>query len=175
VLDEAANCAKIGQLPSYYTYCGGQGILLFTFLQVVEQGKQLWGEEGLQTMLNQSVQIYGGGVSNIGYLRDWVALIGSHDVSDRSRRVGHGNSDTSYTWRSESILDESDLGALDGSRAIVRFPRNKPVLVSKTPWWETHHAPLIEKSLALYAGSAFSAQPAAVPTAGTDENGVPPL
>ncbi|WP_330251451.1 TraM recognition domain-containing protein [Nocardia sp. NBC_00565] len=173
ILDEAANCAKIAELPSYYSYAGGQGILLFTFLQVLEQGKKLWGLDGLKTMLNQSVQIYGGGVGDIDYLRDWVALVGHHDVADRSRRIGHGNSDTSYSWRSESILDESDLAALDGERAIVRYPRNKPILIVQVPWWETPHRGLVEQSLALYAGTPAPDAPT-IAKNGDSQNGTQP-
>ncbi|MGS2804613.1 TraM recognition domain-containing protein [Nocardia sp. MW-W600-9] len=49
VLDEAANCARVkANCSSYYTYSAGCGIILMTILQVLEQGENLWGVNGLE-------------------------------------------------------------------------------------------------------------------------------
>ncbi|MGF6888035.1 hypothetical protein ABIA39_006548 [Nocardia sp. GAS34] len=152
VLDEAANCCKLSELPNYYTYAGGHGVVLMTFLQVLEQGRQIWGEDGLNKMVAQSVEAYGGGIGDITYLKRWSDLIGLHDVSDRSVSVGHGGNVT-RSWRPEPILDPSDLGAMPKDRALIRFPGNKPILCKKVWWQDTEHAEVIAESL-LYSGAA---------------------
>ncbi|KZM71630.1 hypothetical protein AWN90_02585 [Nocardia terpenica] len=150
VLDEAANCCKLGELPNYFTYAGGHGVILMVWLQVLEQGKQIWGEEGLYKMFAQSVECYGGGIGDTTYLRRWVELIGNHEVADTQINTSRGGTGYTRSWRSEPIAEVTDLAALEKDRAIVRIPGNKPVLVRKTFWGDTEFAPLIHRSLELY-------------------------
>jgi hypothetical protein len=150
VLDEAANCARIGELPSYYTYAGGCGIILITILQVLEQGQDLWGANGLATMRAQSIEVYGGGIAAVDYLQHWSQMAGPHDVADRSRSHGHQGTQRSLSWRSEPILDISLLAALPKDRALVRLPGHGPVLVRKIWWQDTEYAPDIRTSLAQF-------------------------
>jgi len=152
VLDEAANCCKIGQLPDYFTYAGGHGVILMVWLQVLEQGKQVWGEEGLFKMFAQSIECYGGGIGDTTYLRRWVELIGNHEVADTQINTGRGGTGYTHSWRSEPIADIAELAALEKNRALVRIPGNKPVLVRKTFWSDTEFAPLIHRSLELHGG-----------------------
>ncbi|MBF6064696.1 type IV secretory system conjugative DNA transfer family protein [Nocardia terpenica] len=152
VLDEAANCCKLGELPNYFTYAGGHGVILMVWLQVLEQGKQIWGEEGLYKMFAQSVECYGGGIGDTTYLRRWVELIGNHEVADTQINTGRGGTGYTRSWRSEPIAEIADLAALEKDRALVRIPGNKPVLVRKTFWGDTEFAPLIHRSLELYGG-----------------------
>ncbi|MEV3965897.1 TraM recognition domain-containing protein [Nocardia sp. NPDC050193] len=163
VLDEAANCARIGELPSYYTYAGGCGIILMTILQVLEQGEDLWGVNGLKTMRAQSIEVYGGGIADTGYLEHWQAMTGQHDVADRSRSHGAGGVNRTLTWRPEPILDIAQLAALAKDRALVRLPGHGPVLVRKVWWQDTEYAPLIAASLAHFAKA--TATPIELPAA----------
>ncbi|RBO85313.1 TraM-binding TraD/TraG-like protein [Nocardia puris] len=157
VLDEAANCAQIGELPSYYTYAGGCGIAIITILQVLEQGEDLWGVNGLRTMRAQSVEIYGGGIAVLDYLEQWSRFVGDHDVADRSRSRGPGGTQKTLTWRAEPILTVSDLAALPKDRALIRLPGHKPLLVRKRWWTESPHAEAIAASLARFGGSGGTA------------------
>ncbi|GAA5104792.1 hypothetical protein GCM10023319_73930 [Nocardia iowensis] len=154
VLDEAANCARIAELPSYYTYAGGCGIVLITILQVLEQGEDLWGANGLRTMRAQSIEVYGGGVATVDYLEHWAAMSGPHDVADRSRSHGAGGTNRTLAWRAEPILDVSLLAALPKDRALVRLPGYGPVVVRKNWWQDTEYAPLIQASLARFENAA---------------------
>ncbi|WP_067473512.1 type IV secretory system conjugative DNA transfer family protein [Nocardia amamiensis] len=154
VLDEAANCARISELPSYYTYAGGCGIVLMTILQVLEQGEDLWGVNGLATMRAQSIEVYGGGIAATDYLEHWSAMTGPHDVADRSRSRGAQGVNRSLSWRAEPILDVALLAALPKERALVRLPNHGPVVVRKIWWQHTGYAPLIRKSLARFEKAA---------------------
>ncbi|MBO0878793.1 MAG: TraM recognition domain-containing protein [Mycobacterium sp.] len=164
VLDEAANCCRIAELPDYYTYAGGHGVLLMTFIQVLEQGEKLWGEGGLATIRAQSIEIYGGGIGDPDYLQAWVTMADEHEVAERSRSTGSTGASETTTWRSESNLTVADLNAMPKSRALVRLPTHKPILVRKVPWWEGPAASDIQRSLALFA-------PAEPPPAYTDDSG----
>ncbi|MBF6302780.1 TraM recognition domain-containing protein [Nocardia amamiensis] len=150
VLDEAANCCPISLLPSYYTYAGGHGVILMTFLQVLEQGKDLWGENGLKTMRAQAIEVYGGGISDTEFLQQLSTISDEHDVADRSHSVGPGGSNRTLTWRAETILNVAALAALPKQRALVRLPGHRPILVRK-PWWQQgEYAALITESLSLF-------------------------
>lgn len=166
VLDEAANCARISELPEYYTYCGGCGIILITILQVLEQGEKLWGANGLKIMRAQSIEVYGGGIAALDYLEHWSRMTGPHDVADRSRSLGPGGVNRTLTWRSEPIFDVAQLGALPKDRALVRLPNHGPLLVEKIPWYiNPEFEPQIRRSLARFENGA--AETVAPPATGT--------
>lgn len=149
VLDEAANCCPISALPNYYTYAGGHGVILMTFLQMLEQGEDLWGKNGLSIIRGQSIEVYGGGIGDTAFLRQWSDLAGEHDVSDPTHSYGtQGGRNRSVSWRSEPVLTVDQLSALDKSRALVRFPGHRPILVQKVPWYESQYAPIVHASLA---------------------------
>lgn len=149
VLDEAANCARIGELPSYYTYCGGCGIILMTIVQVLEQGEDLWGANGMKTMRAQSIELYGGNIASVGYLDEWAKMIDDHDVADHSRSRGPGGVNRTTAWRAEPVLNIAKLGALPKSRALLRLPGHQPVLIRKIFWWDHPVlAPMVTASLA---------------------------
>ncbi|MEU4413315.1 type IV secretory system conjugative DNA transfer family protein [Nocardia salmonicida] len=156
VLDEAANCARISELPSYYTYSAGCGIILMTILQVLEQGENLWGVNGLKTMMAQSIEVYGGSIASRDYLEHWSAMAGQHDVSDRSRTYTPGGIQRSLSWRAEPILDVAMLAALPKDRALVRLPGHGPVVVRKIPWFDSEYAPLVRKSMQRLEGGRVS-------------------
>ncbi|MGQ4618994.1 TraM recognition domain-containing protein [Nocardia sp. R7R-8] len=167
VLDEAANCARIAELPSYYTYAGGCGIVLMTILQVLEQGEDLWGANGLRTMRAQSIEVYGGGIAATDYLEHWSAMTGPHDVADRSRSHGAQGANRTVSWRAEPILDTALLAAIPKDRALVRLPNHGPVVVRKIWWSDTEYAPLIRTSLERFQKAAAQNT---VPAPGTEED-----
>ncbi|MEU7765045.1 TraM recognition domain-containing protein [Nocardia sp. NPDC049190] len=167
VLDEAANCARISELPSYYTYAGGCGIVLMTILQVLEQGEDLWGANGLKTMRAQSIEVYGGGIAAVDYLEHWSAMTGPHDVADRSSSHGAGGANRTLTWRAEPILDVAVLAALPKDRALVRLPNYGPVVVRKIWWQDTEYASLIRTSLAHFEKASHQI---ALPTEAADDD-----
>ncbi|MEV0768526.1 type IV secretory system conjugative DNA transfer family protein [Nocardia salmonicida] len=170
VLDEAANCARISELPSYYTYAAGCGIILMTILQVLEQGENLWGVNGLKTMMAQSIEVYGGSIASRDYLEHWSAMAGQHDVSDRSRTLTPGGVQRSLSWRAEPILDVAMLSALPKDRALVRLPGHGPVVVRKIPWFDTEYAPLINASMQRFDDYHVSLIKSVVPAAGEGQS-----
>ncbi|WP_051025357.1 type IV secretory system conjugative DNA transfer family protein [Nocardia aobensis] len=154
VLDEAANCALIDALPSYYTYAAGCGVILLTIVQVLEQAEDLWGANGLTVIRAQSIEIYGGNIATPTYLEQWVRLVDDHDVADHSRSSGPGGTNRTTSWRAEPILSVAKLARLPKNRALVRLPGHEPVLVEKQFWWNNPTLePLVTRSLARYINS----------------------
>lgn len=151
VLDEAANCALIDELPSYYTYAAGCGVVLLTIVQVLEQAEDLWGANGLTVIRAQSIEIYGGNIATPTYLEQWARLVDDHDVADHSRSIGPGGTNRSTSWRAEPILNVAKLARLPKDRALVRLPGHEPVLVEKRFWWDDPALePLVTQSLARF-------------------------
>ncbi|RDI43567.1 type IV secretory system conjugative DNA transfer family protein [Nocardia mexicana] len=148
VLDEAANCARVAELPDWYTYCGGCGIVLITIVQVLEPAEELWGPGGVKTMRAQSIEIYGGNIATTSYLEEWARAIDDHDVADHSRSRGPGGTNKSTSWRAEPIFNVAKLGRLPKNRALIRLPGHEPVLVRKIFWWDNPTLqPLVTESL----------------------------
>ncbi|MFE9328254.1 type IV secretory system conjugative DNA transfer family protein [Nocardia sp. NPDC052278] len=158
VLDEAANCCPIDALPNYYTYAGGHGVVLMTFIQVLEQGVDLWGENGLKAIRAQSIEVYGGGIGDTEFLSQWSSISDEHDVADRSHSVGPGGTNRSLNWRAEPILNVAALAALPKDRALVRLPGHRPILIRKIWWQDTEFAEVIQVSLARFAVAPPSAK-----------------
>ncbi|WP_109524881.1 MULTISPECIES: type IV secretory system conjugative DNA transfer family protein [Nocardia] len=148
VLDEAANCCPIAALPNYYTYAGGHGVILMTFLQVLEQGEILWGVNGLKIIRAQAIEVYGGGISENEFLQHWSRISDEHEVADHSHSVGPGGRNRTVNWRAEPNLSVADLSALPKSRALVRLPGYKPILIRKIAWPDTEYADQVRASLA---------------------------
>ncbi|MDN2496512.1 hypothetical protein FHY52_07355 [Nocardia nova] len=164
VLDEAANCALIDALPSYYTYAAGCGVILLTIVQVLEQAEDLWGANGLTVIRAQSIEIYGGNIATPSYLEQWARLVDDHDVADTSRSTGPGGTNRSTSWRAEPILNVAKLARLPKDRALVRLPGHEPVLIEKQFWWDNPTLePLVTRSLARYTNASTPATPPARP------------
>ncbi|MBF6176034.1 type IV secretory system conjugative DNA transfer family protein [Nocardia blacklockiae] len=164
VLDEAANCARVSELPEYYTYCGGCGIILITIVQVLEPAEELWGAGGVRTMRAQSIEIYGGNIATPSYLEEWVRAIDDHDVADHSRSHGPGGTNKTVSWRAEPILNVAKLSRLPMNRALVRLPGHEPVLVRKVFWWDNPALkPVVAESLSRFEHRATPLPPAPTP------------
>ncbi|WP_051047456.1 type IV secretory system conjugative DNA transfer family protein [Nocardia asiatica] len=152
VLDEAANVCRLQSLPFQYSHYGSRGIILITILQSPSQGRQVWGDQGFQIMLDAASTIwYGGNIDDKQFLETLSELIDDHFIrndqtSSPTGFLATGQSSTSSSWQPERILKMSDLASLTSDRAILRLPGSKPLLLRKTYWQESEFAPIIRKS-----------------------------
>ncbi|OKA12747.1 hypothetical protein BS618_22215 [Rhodococcus erythropolis] len=146
MLDEAANICPLKDLPKWYSHFGSRGIILGTFLQSTKQGVRVWGKEDTDAMIAGAIHYYGGNVQDTDYLRTLSDLVGTHEVPVESRNHGSGSNSSSLSYRTEPILSVKDLAALPGDRALVRFPKNPPVLIRKAFYFNGPHAAKIQES-----------------------------
>ncbi|MGS2811558.1 TraM recognition domain-containing protein [Nocardia sp. MW-W600-9] len=111
---------------------GGLRIILMTILQVLRTRRNLWGANGLKTMMAQSIEVYGGSIASRDYLEHWSAWPGN-TTSPTAPAPTHPAVQRSLSWRAEPILDVAMLAALPKDRALVRLPGHGPVVVRKVP------------------------------------------
>ncbi|WP_425298789.1 TraM recognition domain-containing protein [Nocardia farcinica] len=97
------------------------------------------------------MEVYGGGIGDTDFLQQWSTLTGDHDVADYSTSTSSTGTSRTRTWRTEPILSIADLAALPKTRALVRLPGHKPVLVRKIWWHDTEFRDVVEQSLAQFA------------------------
>ena len=148
VLDEAANVCRWAQLPSLYSHYGSRGIVLMTILQSWSQGVDVWGESGMKKLWSASnVKVYGGGVSEDGFLESLSKLIGDYDRLSSSTSRSKGKRTVSQQLHRERILDVADLGALPKGRAVVLASGSRPTLVTTQPWMAGPHREAVEASI----------------------------
>ncbi|MGP5377621.1 type IV secretory system conjugative DNA transfer family protein, partial [Brachybacterium alimentarium] len=148
VLDEAANVCRWAQLPSLYSHYGSRGIVLMTILQSWSQGVDVWGESGMKKLWSASnVKVYGGGVSEDGFLESLSKLIGDYDRLSSSTSHSKGQRTVSQQLHRERILDVADLGALPKGRAVVLASGSRPTLVTTQPWMTGPHREAVEASI----------------------------
>ncbi len=160
VLDEAANVCRWRDLPNLYSHYGSRGIVLMTILQSWSQGVEVWGESGMKKLWSASnVKVYGGGVSEVGFLQDLAHLIGDYDRLSSSTSTSRGQRTVSHQNHRERILDVADLSALPKGRAVVLASGSRPVLVKTMPWMSGAHAEAVRASIAAHdpqAGQTIS-------------------
>ncbi len=164
VLDEAANVAKIRELPDLYSHYGSRGIVLSTILQSYSQGEEVWGRTGMSKLWTAAtVKLYGGGVSEVEFLEQLSRLIGDFDLQSTSISYSQGRNggrSTSRSVRRERILDVADLSALPKGRVIVLGSGARPALARTLPWMDGPYAQLVRESIAHH-------DPGTTPTPGT--------
>ncbi len=157
VLDEAANCCRLQDLPNKYSHFGSRGIIPIIILQSPSQGRNVWGPGKFQAMLDACNMVwYGGNVTDKEYLGSLSELIGEHHVptesSSRSGGLSGGGGSVSTSWQTERILKPDDLAALPGDRAVIQLAASKPLLLRKAFWGNGPYAAEIERSKELYEG-----------------------
>ena len=148
VLDEVANVCRWPELPNLYSHFGGRGIYLLAILQSWSQGVEVWGPRGMAKLWSAaSVRIYGGGASEVDFLRELSTLIGHYRSRTSSATTSRSGRSVNHSETSEEVLDVSDLGALRRGRVIV-FPSGvRPVLVEPRPWYSTAYADSVRASI----------------------------
>lgn len=145
LLDEAANVARIEELPNWYSYFAGIGIFILTILQSRAQGEAAWGQTGMEKMMGAAThEVYGRGLSDDKVLRNLSTLLGQRDVLEYSTQDAHptgfsggkGSRTVTSSYRQRDILTPDEIAALPEWRAIVRASGSRPVLAELIPYWE---------------------------------------
>lgn len=151
VLDEAANVCRWRELPNLYSHYGSRGIVLMTILQSWSQGVDVWGESGMRKLWSASnIKVYGGGVSEDGFLEQLSKLIGDYDRQSSSVSSGRGGRSVNQQLHRERILGVDDLAAMPKGRAVVLSSGNRPTLIRTQPWMTGPHAEQVRASIAAH-------------------------
>ncbi|QDG87104.1 type IV secretory system conjugative DNA transfer family protein [Pseudarthrobacter sp. NIBRBAC000502770] len=149
ILDEAANVCRWKALPDQYSHYGSRGIILMTILQSWSQGVEVWSLEGMRKLWSASnVKIYGGGVSEVGYLDELSRLIGQYSYINVSRSHSKTGSSSSRQENKDEILSVADLTALPRFRAILLTSGAPATMIETIPWMNGPHAQKVKDSLA---------------------------
>ncbi|WP_296388133.1 type IV secretory system conjugative DNA transfer family protein [Williamsia sp.] len=150
-LDEAANIVRWPQLPNLYSHYGSRGIMLMTMLQSWSQGVECWGEAGMKKLWSAAnVKVYGGGVSELEFLRSMSELVGDYDYIGSSTSSGSGNGSSGSVSRqaaSGRILTAAHLNEWPRGRALVFSSGNRATVIKPEPWMAGPHARAIETSI----------------------------
>ncbi|WP_427008500.1 type IV secretory system conjugative DNA transfer family protein [Pseudarthrobacter sp. H2] len=162
ILDEAANVCRWKALPDQYSHYGSRGIILMTILQSWSQGVEVWSLEGMRKLWSASnVKIYGGGVSEVGYLDELSRLIGQYSYINVSRSHSKAGSSSSRQESKDEILSVADLTALPRFRAILLASGAPATMIETIPWMNGPHAQKVKDSLA--AQEKVEREPVVVP------------
>ena len=149
VLDEAANVCRWKNLPDQYSHYGSRGIILMTILQSWSQGVEVWNVEGMRKLWSASnVKVYGGGVSEVGYLDELSRLIGQYSYINVSRSSGKSGRSSSRQENKDEILSVSDLTSLPRFRAVLLASGAPATMIETIPWMNGPHADQVNAALA---------------------------
>lgn len=131
-LDECANIVRWPELPDLYSFYGGLGIVLTSYLQSWAQGVKEFGTDGMTAMWNAAgIRIYGGGESpQSDFLRRFSTGIGQYNERIRA------SNGIPAQLRARDIFTVDELANLPKWRALVDISDARPVLVKTTPWFK---------------------------------------
>lgn len=138
MLDEAANVCRWSELPNQYSHFGSRGICVDTILQSWSQGRDAWGDNGIDKLWSSSnVKVYGGGVDDNQFLPMVSTLIGTHWVDSRQYSSSRDGSSTTLSIDSQErrIATEADLRAVPRGRAWVLSSGATAVYAELLPYW----------------------------------------
>jgi hypothetical protein len=107
------------------------------------------------------VKIYGGGVSEVGYLDELSRLIGQYSYINVSRSHSRAGSSSSRQENKDEILSVADLTALSRFRAILLASGAPATMIETIPWMNGPHAQKVKDSLA--APGKVEREPVTVP------------
>jgi len=147
VLDEAANVAKIKDLPDLYSHLGSRGVVPVTILQSYRQGVRVWSEDGMGTLWSAAtVKLVGAGIDDPRFAEDVSKLIGDHDVTVRSATYGRESSHQ-HSLRRQRILPPEAVRALPRGRAILLATGMRAAMVRLQPWYSGPDSRRIAESI----------------------------
>ncbi|NYI97339.1 type IV secretory pathway TraG/TraD family ATPase VirD4 [Streptomonospora nanhaiensis] len=151
VLDEVANVCKWSELPNQYSHYGSRGIVLMAILQSWSQGVEVWGQEGMRKLWSAAnIKVYGGGVSETGFLQELSQLIGDYDRTSVSASTSRDGRSTTRQLTNQNTLDVADLGAMPRGRAVCIASGVPPTLIETVPWMRGPHAEAVRASIAAH-------------------------
>lgn len=147
-LDEAANVARISDLPLLYSHFGSRGILPITILQSYAQGRAVWGDGGMKSLWSAAtVKLIGAGMDDPEFAENISKLVGDHDVSTVSVSTGQGKRNTSTSLRQQRVLTAAQIRALPKGRALLLATGAKPAMVQLQPFYAGPYANQISSAI----------------------------
>jgi len=155
LLDEVANVCRWDQLPNLYSHYGGRGIILMAFLQNWSQGVNVWGQYGMQAMLDAAnVFVYGGGVRDTSFLARLSQMVDKYRYMNVSTSRSTGGHTTNRSEASEEILSVGDLSSVPPGKAVVFASGMRPTLVNLVQWMDGPRAKEVYASEARHSPAA---------------------
>lgn len=153
VLDEAANVVRWRELPDLYSHYGSRGIVVSSFFQSFTQGVEAFGKEGMWKLWSASnIRVAGSGLSEEEFLSFLSRLVGPQDVTKRTASTAaRSGRQVSTAVQRETILEVSDISALDRGRALLFSSGNPPGLLKLRHYSENKYAEDTLDSEAHYA------------------------
>ncbi len=168
MLDEAANIAKIADLPQLYSHLGSRGIIPVTILQSYPQGERVWGQTGMATLwAAATIKIVGAGLDDESFLERVSRLIGDHDVATRALHHGGGSVGENVSLRRQRILAVEDLRQLPKSTAILFATGCRPAMLDMQPWYRGRRRAEIEAASARALAALTERANASAPAVGS--------
>ena len=114
--------------------------------------------------------VYGGGVSEVGYLDELSRLIGHYSYINVFRSHSKSGSSSSRQENKDEILSVADLTALSRFRAILVASGAPATMIETIPWMNGPHARKVKDCLA--ASKQQHLEPLTVPALNSWTDGI---
>lgn len=149
ILDEIANIFTWPALPQLMADGGGAGIQPVVVLQALSQAETVWSRAEARTIWNAAtVKLILGGAGDSDFLDDVVKLIGTRDVTRKSRSWSDSGKSTSEQSHTEPVISIDELRRIPESLSLMLSRTRRPVFLQSEKWTQRRDAAEISASRA---------------------------
>ncbi len=136
VLDEAANIAPLGDLPTYASTAAGVGITLVTIFQDLAQVKTRWHDAAPTVLSNHIAKMFLSGISDRDTLDLVSALTGDEEYTQTSRSTGDGRDSTTESVQSRRLVAPDLVRRMPAGQALLLYGSLLPAHLALRPWYK---------------------------------------
>ena len=141
ILEEAANIARLPNLPYMASALRGLGVLLMTVWQNEAQIEELYGPAKARTILaNHLWKVYLPGTTDDATLKSLSEQIGTYQRTETTISTGHdGRISTSHRITDAPAAPITDLQTMPADTAIAISGRRRPIRLRTRGWYQDPH------------------------------------
>ena len=141
ILDEIANMFSWPALPRIMADGGGRGISTLVVLQALSQAESAWSKAEADTIWSAATaKILLGGASDVSYLRDIEALLGTRQVRQNNRSYNHQGSSTSEHQERVPVMTVDEIRRMPESLGLLAYRNRRGVLLDLRGWTDRQDA-----------------------------------
>jgi type IV secretory pathway TraG/TraD family ATPase VirD4 len=137
LLDEAANCAPIRNLPKVLSFARGLGLVVAHVWQDEAQLELIYSREEARVIRSNSfAKIYLPGIQDEQTLENIIKAVGKDEYESISTTLGDHTSSRTLAHHVEQVADQGMIRAMDPDQAILIAGQFKAARIRIPAWYE---------------------------------------
>lgn len=146
ILDEIANIFAWPALPTVMADGGGIGISPLVVLQARTQAETQWSRAEMESVFSAATaKLMLGGSTDIGFLKDLEALLGTREILRRSHSYSDDSSSQQYSREQRPLVSVDELRRFPHQLGLLSYRARRPILLDLQAWGDRADADTIRQ------------------------------